>query len=167
MAKALALALLLPACNMAGLVVVQAAPDVGVLASPELRPYCEAAIGRWEHATGISMSCTEGRPLIRGTPSDPCAAASTRFSKVVVRDAQSAEDCTRAGVQDTYPDTSAELATAVAHELGHVLAGQRHNQHADDGLMSPAPELGARITTASLAFVCETAPCTKFEPEAE
>lgn len=167
MAKALALALLLPACNVAGLVVLKAEPDLGVASVPELRTYCEAASGRWEHASGLVLSCTEGRPLRFGAPSDPCAAAATSYTRVVIRDQEHVLPCSMAGITDTVPDTTEQLATAVAHELGHVLHGQRcGREHADDGLMAPQSGPGAPITEATLTWLCECAPCTRFEPEA-
>lgn len=160
-------ALLLSCCNVAGLVVLKAEPDLGVASVPELRTYCEAASGRWEHASGLTLSCTEGRPLRFGAPADPCAAASTSYTRVVVRDQAHALPCSMAGIVDTVPDTPEQLARGVAHELGHVLHGQRcGREHADDGLMSPQPGPGAAITEATLAWLCECAPCTKFEPEA-
>lgn len=126
----------------------------GVVATPALLPACERSARRWEAATGIMVTCTEGdRPMYDDPIDDrPQAGGATNRDRVRIDVA----DMLRLGALDL----------AVTHELGHVVFGGGHP--AGGSLMAARPtDRQAPITEADLVWACERRHCYWFAPEAE
>lgn len=123
-------------------------PSDGVTASPELLPYCEDAVSRWERATGLRPSCTEGRPMYVRDLGDTIGGI-TYGTEVIV--------------STRWP---AQLRQIVTHELGHVMHGKGEHPGCG-GLMAPTPKHeDTRINECDVAWLCDVAPCTAFAEEA-
>lgn len=142
-------------------------PDTGVLVlDMPLLPACEQARDRWYEATGIVLACDEGRPLYFGEMHSKCAAGETGEHLVRIRDRPNPECPELLTGQPDWPDAYPEaMLNIVAHEIGHVLAGYRNGTHAEDGLMARSVRDESIITTSTLEWLCETAPCRWLEEE--
>lgn len=142
-------------------------PAMGLRAQDEaLRALCEGAAERWEEATGLVFSCTQGRPLrwVDGPLRNPCAAAHTNGDAVELKRAYEPA-CTepaRAVSNPLFPQAG-ELESSMAHEMGHVMHG--HGGHSPAGVMAASTTPDARLTVEDLEWLCSEAPCLWMKPE--
>lgn len=162
----LGLALTAVGCSAAGSDPAVDAPDVVLSPAPELVDVATATASRWSKASGLTIVVAPGGVPMRAVPDavDPsgyrvCAFTSSSLEHGPVDMAVDVDP--PAGVCRT-------LDQVVAHEIGHVIARTfapaDGDAHAASGVMRNVNG-SAEIDAASLARVCEFAPCTVFQPE--
>jgi hypothetical protein len=119
-----------------------------VTAEPSLRGLCDSSAARWEAATGLVIACDAGPPLAYGTPPEGYGGWKYPDGSIVIS-----------------PEFKGNvLSILVTHELGHLI----RSGHPDyGGLMCWASSPKNALTSVDLAWACEAADCTWFQPEGE
>ena len=126
-----------------------------------------AAVERWQAATGVRIDLDAS-----GVPVEVVTDAFTPRGQVCAVTQSSADGPLSIRIDATPPTgfgCRADAADSLAHEIGHALcrfyAPVGGDCHARGGVMGHRAELGSAITADTLETVCDSVPCSEFNPE--
>ncbi len=139
-----------------------AAPSTAIVFTPDAEIAADTAadLARWAAATGLDLRIGAGGIRVQQFPD----------AFVDTYTGRKAEG--RTGVVDgelVIQMWAGARPVALLHEIGHAIQGRNLNEHVTSdphAVMTPTAA-GSELTAADLTYVCETRPCTVFQPETE
>lgn len=146
---------------------VAAAPSAAIVFTPDpsLVDEVQADLARWSAATGLDLQVGPNGVVVQQTAdhyTNP-ADGKTAYGRTGVVDGR----LTIQVAADRCAAFGSRCAVVLLHEIGHVIQGQNLNQHVTDDphAVMTRTAAGDLITAADLVYVCESRPCTVFQPE--